>query len=105
MALDPKLVVWLVATCMAAISLARLMRTRQNSLLLKLHQYVKEQREWSKKKAKAALLARKLAHEKAEYEAENSLNLDDPDYDRYDKYASSAAAVGTPQQQSAQKAA
>lgn len=101
MTVDPKLVLWLAAAFMAVISLAQLMRNRQNGLSLKLRKYVGEQHQWSKKRAKAARLARTLAREKAESEANKTRTPDDPNLDRYDKYASSATAVGTPQGQPA----
>ncbi len=105
MAIDPKLVVWLVATFIAVVSLTQLMRKRQNSLLVKLQQYVEEQREWSKKRAKAARLARKLARDKAENEAQETPTGDNPDYNRYDKYSPSAAPEDAHQAQPAEKAA
>ena len=105
MAIDPKLVIWLAATFMAVVSLARLMRNRQTSLLLKLRKYVDEQHEWSKKRAKASRLARKLAREKAESETKETRSLDDPGLDRFDRNSSGATTDGPPQELYAGKAA
>ncbi len=105
MAVDPKLVFWLVATFMAVTCLARLMRRRQNSLLHKLSLYVEEQREWSKKKSKAARLAQKLVREKSIHEAQEKAAVNGSDVDRYDKYSSSGAAIAPPREQPVQEAA
>lgn len=104
MAVDPNLVLWLAAACLAVIGLAQLMRNRQASLLLKLRNYVDEQHEWSKKKAKASRLARRLAREKAENEAKESRRLNDPNYDRYDTVSASDTSVDPPQEQPVQEA-
>ncbi|MCC7336904.1 MAG: hypothetical protein IT422_17580 [Pirellulaceae bacterium] len=103
MAVDPKLVLWMAAACLAVIGLAQLMRNRQARLLLMLRKYVDEQHEWSKKKAKASRLARRLAREKAENEAKESRRLNDPNYDRYDTVSASVTS-DTPQEQPVQEA-
>ncbi|MCA9157788.1 MAG: hypothetical protein KDA72_05645 [Planctomycetales bacterium] len=104
MAVDPKLVLWLAAACLAVICLAQLMRNRQASLLLKLRKYVDEQHEWSKKKAKASRLARRLAREKAENETKDARRPGDPSYDRYGTDSSSNTTIAPPQEQPVQEA-
>jgi len=104
MAVDPKLVLWLAATLLAVVCLTQLMRIRQASLLLKLRKYVDQQHEWSKKRAKASRLARRLAREKAENETKESRRLNDPIYDHYDAVTSSATTIDTPQEQPVREA-
>lgn len=53
---------------MAVVALAKLMRRRETRLVNALRQYVETQLEWSRKRAKAARLARQMAKQKSREE-------------------------------------
>ncbi len=108
MNIDPKITLWLAATVVAVVGLARLMRNRQVNLLLLLQRYVEEQRQWSRKRNKAARLARKLALNKAESESHRDRILDDPDdhtRDDHTRHAPDATAAIAPHQKPAERVA
>ena len=67
--MEPRLIAWLIGVVLSVIALVKLMRGRQAKLMFALRGYVEAQLEWSRKKAKAAHLAKKLAREKAAEEA------------------------------------
>ncbi len=91
--MQPILIAWLLAAFLSITALAKLARGRQAKLVTALHGYVEEQLEWSRKRAKASRLARKLAQEKAEDEAEQTRLTENPNADpRFDKYDHQKAA-------------
>lgn len=70
--MEPRLIAWFICVVFSVVSLVKLMRGRQTKLMLALRGYVEARLEWSRKKAKAARLAQKMAREKAAEEAKQA---------------------------------
>lgn len=75
MALDPKLVVWLLFSLVAVLILSRMMDNRRAKLAQLLQAYVKARVQWTKKRAKAARLAQHVAGKKATEEADQAIAM------------------------------
>ncbi len=71
---------FLLANLLAMVFLAKMMRGRQAQLVTLLREYSEKQIEWSRKKARAAKLARETAAAKAAEEA-RATTLEFPDSD------------------------
>ena len=95
MSFPPLTILWFVAAALSSIALAKLMRRRQSQLIGVLRTYVDAQLEWSRKRAKAAQLARRAARHKAALEAEEShgaATLSQDGYNKYDQPAGESPA-------------
>jgi regulator of protease activity HflC (stomatin/prohibitin superfamily) len=102
--MDNVLFLWMATAAFASYLLLNLMLRRQAKLTDLLREYVKVQREWAQKRAKAAQMARSAARNKAKQEKELAdmlaeSNVDDPDSQEgfsSNPSASLAAPLATP---------
>lgn len=65
----PTAIIWLAFSTLACVMLFSLVRRQQAQLHILLENYIEEQKEWAKKKAKATRMARRAAKHKEAEEA------------------------------------
>lgn len=89
--MEPRFIAWIAAGLLAVATLVQLMQARQGQLKGVLEAYMQSQLVWSRKRAKAARLAQKMARAKGDEEAGQPPLQDSPQLYQEDPQRQKAA--------------